>query len=255
MFELNDKTVMVTGGAQGIGKAISTALASQGARVAIADIDGTAAGKTVDELKQQSLAAMAVQTDITDLQKVKQSVANVKEAFGSTDVLVNNAGWDRMIPFIDTTPDFWDKVIDINYKGVLNCVYAVIHDMIEKNSGKIINISSDAARVGSSGEAVYAGAKGAVISFSKSLAREVARNQITVNVICPGPTDTPLTRQMQVESEFAQKILSRMDKVIPLKRTGTPEEIAAAVVFFASKEADFITGQTLSVSGGLTMAG
>ena len=147
-----------------------------------------------------------------------------------------------------------DKVIDINYKGVLNCVYAVIHDMIGKNSGKIINISSDAARVGSSGEAVYAGAKGAVISFSKSLAREVARNQITVNVICPGPTDTPLTQQMQAESEFAQKVLSKMDKVIPLRRTGTPEEIAAAVVFFASTEADFITGQTLSVSGGLTMS-
>jgi 2-hydroxycyclohexanecarboxyl-CoA dehydrogenase len=254
MFELKNKTIMVTGGAQGIGKAISTALARQGARVAIADIDGTAAGKTVDELKQQSLAAMAVQTDITDLEKVKQSVTKVKEEFGSIDVLVNNAGWDRMIPFIDTKPDFWDKVIDINYKGVLNCVYAVIHEMIEKNSGKIINISSDAARVGSTGEAVYAGAKGAVISFSKSLAREVARNQITVNVICPGPTDTPLTQQMQAESEFAQKVLSKMDKVIPLKRTGTPEEIAAAVVFFASKEADFITGQTLSVSGGLTMA-
>jgi len=254
MFELKDKTIMVTGGAQGIGKAISTALAGQGAKVAIADIDETAAGQAVDELKQQSLMAMAVQTDITDPEKVKQSVAKVKEAFGSIDVLVNNAGWDRMTPFIDTSPDFWDKVIDINYKGVLNCVYAVIHDMIGKNSGKIINISSDAARVGSSGEAVYAGAKGAVISFSKSLAREVARNQITVNVICPGPTDTPLTQQMQAESEFAQKVLSKMDKVIPLRRTGTPEEIAAAVVFFASREADFITGQTLSVSGGLTMS-
>lgn len=254
MFELKDKTIMVTGGAQGIGKAISTALAGQGAKVAIADIDETAAGQAADELKQQSLMAMAVQTDITDPEKVKQSVAKVKEAFGSIDVLVNNAGWDRMIPFIDTSPDFWDKVIDINYKGVLNCVYAVIHDMIGKNSGKIINISSDAARVGSSGEAVYAGAKGAVISFSKSLAREVARNQITVNVICPGPTDTPLTQQMQAESEFAQKVLSKMDKVIPLRRTGTPEEIAAAVVFFASTEADFITGQTLSVSGGLTMS-
>lgn len=254
MFELKNKTIMVTGGAQGIGKAISTALAGQGAKVAIADIDESAAAQTLDELKQQSLTAMAVQTDITDLEKVKHSVARVKEAFGDIDVLVNNAGWDRIIPFVDTSPDFWNKVIDINYKGVLNCVYAVIHDMIEKNSGKIINISSDAALVGSSGEAVYAGAKGAVISFSKSLAREVARNQITVNVICPGPTDTPLTRQMQAESEFAQKILSRMDKVIPLRRTGTPGEIAAAVVFFASREADFITGQTLSVSGGLTMS-
>ena len=254
MFELKGKTAMVTGGAQGIGKAISSALAGQGAKVAIVDIDNAVAGQTADEINRQNATAIAIQADITDPEKVKQAVAGVREQFGAVDVLVNNAGWDRMMSFVETTPDFWDKVIDINYKGVLNCVYAVIHDMIEKNSGKIINISSDAARVGSSGEAVYAGAKGAVISFSKSLAREVARNRITVNVICPGPTDTPLTQQMQEESAFAQKILSKMDKVIPLRRKGTPGEIAAAVVFFASAEADFITGQTLSVSGGLTMS-
>ncbi|MBS3731427.1 MAG: glucose 1-dehydrogenase [Desulfobacterales bacterium] len=254
MFELKDNTIMVTGGAQGIGKAISSALAGQGARVAIADIDEAVAGQTADEINRQNGTAMSVQADITDLEKVKQAVTGVRKQFGAVDVLVNNAGWDRMIPFVETTPDFWDKVIDINYKGVLNCVFAVIPDMIEKNRGKIINIASDAARVGSTGESVYAGAKGAVISFSKSLARELARNQITVNVICPGPTDTPLTRQMQAESEFAQKILSKMDKVIPLGRTGTPGEIAAAVVFLASAEADFITGQTLSVSGGLTMS-
>ncbi len=254
MFELKDKTAMVTGGAQGIGKAISFALAMQGAKVAITDIDEAIAAQTADFINQNSGTAMAVKADITDIGKVEKAVSLIKEQFGAVDILVNNAGWDRMIPFVKTTPDFWNKVIDINYKGVLNCVYAVINDMIEKNGGKIISIGSDAARVGSSGEAVYAGAKGAIISFSKSLAREVARNQITVNVICPGPTDTPLTQQMQAESEFAQKILSKMDKVIPLRRTGTPEEIAAAVVFFASKEADFITGQTLSVSGGLTMS-
>ena len=254
MFELKGKTIMVTGGAQGIGKAISSVLAGQGARVAIVDIDETVAGQTADEINRQKETAMAVQVDITDPEKVKQAVARVRQQFGVVDVLVNNAGWDRMIPFVETTPDFWDKVIDINYKGVLNCVYAVLPDMIAKNRGKVINIASDAARVGSTGESVYAGAKGAVISFSKSLAREVARNQITVNVICPGPTDTPLTRQMQAESEFAQKILAKMDRVIPLGRTGTPGEIAAAVVFLASAEADFITGQTLSVSGGLTMS-
>lgn len=254
MFELKNKTALVTGGAQGIGKAISTAMAAQGANVAIADIDEAVANQTVEDLKRSAGNTMAVKADITDIDKVKQAVAAVRDQFGPVDILVNNAGWDRMIPFIKTTPEFWDKVIDINYKGVLNCVHAVLPDMIEKNSGKIITIGSDAARVGSSGEAVYAGAKGAIMAFSKSLAREMARHQITVNVICPGPTDTPLTQQMKRESDFAKKILSKMDKIIPLNRLGTPEEIAAAVVFFASREADFITGQILSVSGGLTMS-
>ena len=254
MFELKGKTALVTGGAQGIGKAISATLAAQGAQVAIGDIDMQVAEATAAAINQAQGKAIAVQTDVTDMESVTRAVTVIKERFGVIDILVNNAGWDRMIPFAKTTPDFWNKVIDINYKGVLNCVYAVIHDMIGKNGGKIINIGSDAARVGSMGEAVYAGAKGAVISFSKSLAREVARHQITVNVVCPGPTDTPLTQQMQVESDFAKKVLSKMDKVIPLNRMGTPEEIASAVVFLASDEAGFITGQTLSVSGGLTMS-
>ena len=254
MFELQDKTAMVTGGAQGIGKAIASSLAMQGAKVAIADRDEALARETADLIGQNGGQAMAVAADVTDIEAVEKAVAAVKSRFGPVDILVNNAGWDRMIPFVQTTPDFWDKVIAINYKGVLNCVYAVLPDMVEKNQGKIINIGSDAARVGSMGEAVYAGAKGAVISFSKSLAREVARHRITVNVVCPGPTDTALTRQMQEESDFAKKVLSRMDKIIPLSRLGTPGEIAAAVVFFASREADFITGQILSVSGGLTMS-
>lgn len=254
MFELRNKTAMVTGGAQGIGKAISQALARQGARVAIADLNEAVAKETANLIQQEGGQAMAVQTDITDIEMVKQAVAAIKQNFGAVDILVNNAGWDRMVPFVKTTPDFWNKVIDINYKGVLNGAYAVLPDMIQKNQGKIINIGSDAARVGSMGESVYAGAKGAVIAFSKSLAREVARNQITVNVLCPGPTKTPLTDQMQEESEFARKVLSKMDKIIPLNRMGTPEEIASAVVFLASEEANFITGQTLSVSGGLTMS-
>lgn len=253
MFELQDKTALVTGGARGIGKAICVALARQGARVGVADLDEAAARQAVGLIKDQNGAAMAVQADVTDIESVKKAVAGIKEQFGTIDVLVNNAGWDRMIPFAETGPGFWDKVIAVNYRGVLNCVHAVLHDMMEQNRGTIISIGSDAARVGSTGEAVYAGAKGAVISFSKSLAREVARNRITVNVVCPGPTDTDMTRQMQEESEFAKKILSKMDRIIPLRRTGTPEDIAAAVVFLASREADFITGQTLSVSGGLTM--
>ncbi len=158
-----------------------------------------------------------------------------------------------MKPFLETTPEFWDKVININFKGILNTVYAVAPDMVARNSGKIINIASDAARVGSMGESIYSGAKGAVISFSKTLARELARNQINVNVICPGPTSTPLLDDMKAEDAFATKILSAMDRIIPLKRMGTPQDIANAVAFFASREADFITGQVLSVSGGLTM--
>ncbi|RLA99883.1 MAG: 2-hydroxycyclohexanecarboxyl-CoA dehydrogenase [Deltaproteobacteria bacterium] len=254
MFELTDKVAIVTGGARGIGKGISIMMAKQGASVAIADILEEEAKKTVEEIEKQGGKAMAVKTDITDLEQVKQTVAKVKEEFGPVDILVNNAGWDRITPFIKTTPDLWEKVIAINYKGVINFVYTVIPDMMKRNTGRIISIASDAARVGSTGEAVYSGAKGAVISFSKTMARELARNKITVNVICPGPTPTPLLDEIKESDEFAKKILSGMERYIPLGRLGSPEDIACAVVFFASDEANFITGQTLSVSGGLTMA-
>ena len=254
MFELTDKVAIVTGGARGIGKGISIIMAKQGASVAIADILEEEAKKTVEEIEKQGGKAMAVKTDITDLEQVKQTVAKVKEEFGPVDILVNNAGWDRITPFIKTTPDLWEKVIAINYKGVINFVYAVIPDMMKRNTGRIISIASDAARVGSTGEAVYSGTKGAVISFSKTMARELARNKITVNVICPGPTPTPLLDEIKESDEFAKKILSGMERYIPLGRLGSPEDIACAVVFFASDEANFITGQTLSVSGGLTMA-
>ena len=255
MFELTGKIAVVTGGARGIGKGICEALAKQGAWVVIADLRAEEAAATAAGITRSGGKAMAVKTDITDLDSVQAMVSTVKEAFGPVDILVNNAGWDRMKPFLKTTPDFWDRVIDINFKGVLNTIYAVAPGMIERNSGKIINIASDAARVGSTGESVYSGAKGAVISFSKTMARELARNRINVNVVCPGPTPTPLLDDMKAEDAFADKILSGMDKIIPLKRMGTAEDIAHAVVFFASNEADFITGQVLSVSGGLTMAG
>lgn len=253
MFELTDKVAVVTGGARGIGKGICEMLAKQGAKVAIADLLIDEAVATAAEIENAGGKAIAVKTDITDLASVQAMVAQVKEKFGPVDILVNNAGWDRMKPFMKTEPNFWTKVIDINFKGVLNTTYSVSGDMMERNSGKIINIASDAARVGSTGEAVYAGTKGAVISFSKTMARELARNKINVNVICPGPTPTPLLDDMKAEDAFADKVLSSMDKVIPLKRMGTADDIAAAVVFFASEEANFITGQVLSVSGGLTM--
>ncbi len=254
MFELTDKVAIVTGGARGIGRGICEALARQGAKIAIADLLIDEAVAVAADIENAGGRAIAVKTDITDLTSVQAMIAGVKETFGHVDILVNNAGWDRMKPFMKTTTDFWSRVIDINFKGVLNTTYAVAEDMIERNAGKIINIASDAARVGSMGESVYAGAKGAVISFSKTMARELARNKINVNVICPGPTPTPLLNDMKAEDAFAEKVLSGMDKIIPLKRMGTSDDIAAAVVFFASKEADFITGQVLSVSGGLTMA-
>jgi 2-hydroxycyclohexanecarboxyl-CoA dehydrogenase len=253
MFELTGKTAIVTGGARGIGKGISMTMAKQGARVVIADLLMDAAQETTAEIRQTGAKVLAVQTDVADLTSVKSMVEKVKSEFGQIDILVNNAGWDRMKPFLKTTPDFWDKVININFKGVLNTVYSVAEDMMARNSGRIINIASDAARVGSTGESVYSGAKGAVLSFSKTLARELARNSITVNVLCPGPTPTPLLDDMKAEDSFADKVLSSMDKIIPLKRMGTPEDIAAAVVFLSSDEAGFITGQVLSVSGGLTM--
>jgi 2-hydroxycyclohexanecarboxyl-CoA dehydrogenase len=253
MFELTGKTAIVTGGARGIGKGISMTLARQGANVVIADLLLDAAQETAAEIMKTGSNAMAVQTDIADLASVKTMVEKAKSEFGKIDILVNNAGWDRMKPFLKTTPDFWDKVININFKGVLNTVYAVAEGMIAQNSGRVINIASDAARVGSMGESVYSGAKGAVLSFSKTLARELARNSVTVNVLCPGPTPTPLLDDMKAEDSFADKVLSSMDKIIPLKRMGTPDDIASAVAFLASDEAGFITGQVLSVSGGLTM--
>lgn len=255
MYELNGKVAIITGGSRGIGKGIATVMAKQGAKIAIADLLKDEAEKTVAELNSSGGTAMAVQTDICDFDQVKSMVLQVKEKFGSVDILVNNAGWDKMIPFDKTDPALWNKIIDINYKGVLNCVFCVMEQMKAQNYGKIINIASDAGRVGSSGEAVYAGTKGAVISFSKSMARELARYQINVNVICPGPTNTPLVAEMKQDSEFNNKVLSSMEKIIPLKRMGVPEDIAYAVTFLSSKESDFITGQVLSVSGGLTMAG
>ena len=255
MYELTERVAIITGGSRGIGKGIANVMAGQGARIVIADLLKEEAEKTAAEINDGGGTAMAVKTDICNFEEVKSMVAQAKERFGSIDILVNNAGWDKMIPFAQTDPALWDKIIDINYKGVLNCVFCAMEEMKAANYGKIISIASDAGRVGSSGEAVYSGTKGAVIAFSKAMARELARNKVNVNVVCPGPTETPLVKEMKEDSDINNKILSGMAKIIPLKRLGVPEDIAHAVTFLASKESDFITGQVLSVSGGLTMAG
>ncbi len=248
MRGLKGKVAFVTGAGRGIGKAIVTRLAAEGAKVAVADIDEATAKATAKEIGS---GAVPVKVDVTNRAAVQAAVAEAERALGPIDILVNNAGWDKIEPFVQSTEETWDKVIALNFKAHVNCARAVLDGMIARKSGKIVSISSDAGRVGSTGEAVYAGAKAGVIGFCKTLARETARYGINVNVVSPGPTNTPLYQEV---GGYNPKIAEALKRVIPFGRIGEPEEIAAAVAFFASDDAGFITGQTLSVSGGLTMA-
>jgi 2-hydroxycyclohexanecarboxyl-CoA dehydrogenase len=245
---------LVTGGARGIGRAIASALASSGARVLIADLDLTQAEATAAELSADGATVSAFRADVTSLDDLVQARDRAFELFGQLDILVNNAGWDRLTPFLKTTPELWERIIAINYRGVLNACYAVLPHMVERKTGAIVNVSSDSARVGSLGEAVYAGCKAGVIAFSKTLAREHARDNIRVNVVCPGLVDTPLLAEMQQE-EFPRKVLGAVVGAIPMKRLGQPEDIAPMVAFLAGDAARYVTGQVISVNGGLTMAG
>jgi 2-hydroxycyclohexanecarboxyl-CoA dehydrogenase len=251
VIDLTGKTAVVTGAGSGIGKAIAFQLATQGAAVATIDRNGEAADATTDEIKARGGTSAAFHVDVTDLDAVAALPEAVAKSLGLATILVNNAGWDLGMPFVDTTPDFWREVIDINYLGVVATSHAFMTRIIadEAPAGRFVNIASDAGRVGSLGETVYAGAKGGVIAFTKSLAREAARYGISVNCVCPGPTETPLF--------YAQpeKLRNSIVRVIPKRRLGKPEDLAAAVAFFCSDEAEFVTGQVLSVSGGLTMAG
>ena len=254
MFELNGKVAIITGGGRGIGKAIAVTLAKQGADIVIADLLADEAEATAAEVHSMGRRALVAKCDVSQKSEVDAMVQKTLAELGQIDILVNNAGWDRIIPFIETTPEFWDKVININLKGVICCTRAVLDPMIARGSGKIINIGSDAGRVGSMGEAIYSACKGGVIAFTKTIAREMARNRINVNCICPGPTETPLITEMQQEGGFAAKVLGSMGSTVPLKRLGEPRDIANAVAFMVSDEANYITGQTFSVSGGLTMS-
>ena len=246
------RVALVTGAAQGIGSAIATRLAEEGAKVAIADIQEDVAAKTAAALKSAGLQAMAITLDVTRLDSAIAAVATVERELGPIDILVNNAGWDKLEPFVESTPDTWERVIAINFRGVLNCCKAVIPGMQARGGGRIVSISSDAGRVGSLGEAVYSGCKAGIIAFSKTLARELARNKINVNVVCPGPTETALLRGVM---EKQPKVIEAMLRGIPMRRLGQPQDLAGAVAFFASPDADYATGQVISISGGLTMAG
>ena len=245
MRGLAGKAVLVTGGGGAIGAAICRRFAAERARLLVADRVRESAERVAAECKGTALVF-----DIADYAAAQAALAE-----RPVDVLVNNAGWDRFQNFVDTKPEDWEQLIAVNLRGPLNMHHIVLPQMLARGHGRIVNISSDAARVGSSGEAVYAACKGGIISYSKTLAREVARKGISVNVVCPGPTDTPILRGFMGEGEAGQKVYDALVRAIPMKRVGQPDDIPGIVAFLASDEAAFITGQVVSVSGGLTMAG
>ncbi len=243
---------IVTGGARGIGAAICDALAADGWDIAVWDLDLDQSNLRAAQLEgEHSIHALGVPVDISSGDQIIAGLEQTQSALGPVEALVNNAGIDVIKPFVDSTEEEWDRIIAVNLKGTIACCRAVIDGMIERESGRIVSIASDAGRVGSSGEAVYSATKGGVISFTKTLARELARNSITVNCVCPGPTETALLAQV---AEFSEKLYAGLARAIPLGRTALPNDIAPAVAFLLSEGAGYITGQTLSVSGGLTMS-
>jgi 2-hydroxycyclohexanecarboxyl-CoA dehydrogenase len=245
MGRLEDKIAIVTGAGQGIGEAIAGKFGAEGATVVVADLDEAKASQTAAAWPR----AVAVRADVADRQGVQAMVDQVLRQFGRIDILVNNAGWDKASPFVESDPADWDRAIAVNLYGVLHTCKAVLPVMAEQGRGAVVNLGSDAGRVGSSGEAVYSAAKGGVIAFTKSLAREMARHQVRVNCVCPGPTDTAL-----FASFAGPKLREALTKAIPFRRLGQPADVANVVAFLASDEASFVTGQTVSVSGGLTMS-
>ena len=255
MQRFEGKTVIVTGGGGGIGGATCRRFASEGAKVAVFDMNLEAAERVASGIRAEGGAATAFRCDITERASVDAAVAATEAQLGPIDVLVNNAGWDVFKPFTKTVPAEWDKLIAINLTGALHMHHAVLPGMAERKSGRIVNVASDAARGGSSGEAVYAACKGGLVALSKTLAREHARQGITVNVVCPGPTDTALLAGVAEGARDPAKLIEAFKSAIPLGRLGQPDDLASAIAFFGSDDAAFITGQVISVSGGLTMHG
>jgi 2-hydroxycyclohexanecarboxyl-CoA dehydrogenase len=250
LMDFAGKVAVVTGGGAGIGKALCRMLAERGAAVAILDIDERAAGETVDEIKAEGGSGLAVRTNVAVKAEVDAAIDKVLAELGRIDILVNNAGWTANQPFVEDTPEYWDKVIDINYKAQIYTCRAVIDPMMRQGGGAIVNVASDAARVGSPRQSVYAGAKAGVIGFSKALTTEISKHGIRVNVVSPSTTDTPLTREA-----LSPEQIERREKVIPMRRIGQPEDQASAMLFLASDAAGYITGQVLSVNGGSSRLG
>jgi 2-hydroxycyclohexanecarboxyl-CoA dehydrogenase len=255
MRGLKGKVAVITGAAGGIGRGLVRRFCEEGCHVVGLDVNTAGLDELTHELAAFSGCLTVRPLDITDHAAVTATIKKTHSERGRIDILINNAGWDVAMPFVDTTPELWTKIIAINLTGPLNLQHAVVPLMLTAGGGKIINIASDAGRVGSSGESVYAACKGGIIAFSKTLARETARKDVRVNVVCPGPTDTALLRSFVGEGEYGQKIYEGLKRSIPLKRLGQPDDIHGMVAFLASDDANFITGQVISVSGGLTMHG
>jgi 2-hydroxycyclohexanecarboxyl-CoA dehydrogenase len=250
-MRFRDRVAIVTGGAGGFGREIALRLAREGAKVALLDVNVEGARATASLVAAEGGEAMPLAVDIARRAEVEAAVAEVVGRWRTVHVLVNNAGADRVMPFVETTEDLWDRLLAVNLKGPIICTRAVLGAMIAQQYGRIVNIASDAGRVGASGEAVYSAAKGGVIAFTKAMARELARHRITVNCVCPGPSETPLFRREIADPH--PRLAESLLRAIPLGRLGTPADVAPAVLYLASDEAAYVTGQTLSVSGGLTM--
>lgn len=247
---MSKRVAFITGAGRGMGREIAGTLASKSMNIIVTDVNMENAEETVSMLKKEGAEAVAVFCDVTKLESVQEAVNKSIAHFGKIDVLVNNAGWDKVEPFLKSEPSTWKTIIDINLMGQIHTCKVILPIMIENGYGKVVNISSDSGRVGSSGEAVYSAAKGGIISLTKTLAREMARHKINVNCISPGPADTPLFKEI---GSYNEGIAAALEKAIPFRRLAQPSDIANAVAFFISEEAGYITGQTLSVSGGLTM--
>lgn len=248
-MKLDGKTAVVSGAASGIGRATADTLARAGAHVILADINATDGEAAAAALRASGHGADFLRVDLADAASIEAFGREALALRGRVDILANVAGWGKAEPFVKNTPDFWRKIIDLNLLGTIHLTRAFLDPMIERRAGKIVNVASDAGRVGSLGESVYSGTKGGVIAFSKGLAREMARFDINVNCVCPGPTDTPLM------AAVPDKLKEAFAHATPMRRLAKPSEVADAILFFASARADFVTGQVLSVSGGLTMAG
>ena len=253
MSDLQGKVAIVTGGGQGIGKAITLRLAAEGCKVAIFDLNPDAAQATAEEARAKGGECRVYGVDISNMDAVNKAVAETESALGPIWLLVNNAGWDKPAPFLQTDKPLWDKIIAINLNGPLYMHKAVLPGMVSRGGGRVVNIASDAARVGTSTEAVYSACKGGMISFTKSLARELARNNVLLNCVCPGPTNTPMMQAVLGTGEQAEKWKDAMVRGIPLKRIGEPEDYAGLVAFLGTSDANYITGQAISVSGGMNM--
>lgn len=252
MRGLKDKVAVVTGGGQGIGRALTLRLALEGCKVAIFDLKPEAGAETA-KLAGSAATVKTYAVDVGDYAAVKEAVGKVETELGPIWALVNNAGWDKPMPFLATDQALWDKIVRINLFGPINTHHVVAPLMVERRGGRIINIASDAARVGTSNEAVYSACKGGLISFTKSVARELASKGVLLNAVCPGPTNTPMMASVLGEGEQAVKWKDAMVRGIPLKRMGEPEDYAGIVAFLASDDAGFMTGQTISVAGGMNM--